>query len=145
MTTGKSTQAEDELARLYRQTILEHARNPIGLRKPIQVTHSSELFNPLCGDRIALSLQVAQGQVLDAAFDGEACAICTASASLLCEQAPGGLVAEFTETQKWLENALQGDDSPHQHQELLPLLGVRRYPSRMRCALLPWEALIEAL
>lgn len=135
----------EDLARLYRETIINHARQPIGLRKSIQATHSNEQFNPLCGDRIVLSLQVEGGMVLDAAFDGEACAICTASASLLCEQAPGSTVAEMTETQQWLQAALQGEESSQQHESLLPLLGVRRYPSRIRCALLPWEALVNAL
>ena len=90
-------------------------------------------------------LEMDGAMVIDAAFDGEACVICRASASLLCEQAPDRSVDELRETHRWLELALRQDDSPTGIEALLPLLGVRRYPSRVKCALLPWEAFAEAI
>ena len=136
--------AINDLSRLYRETILQHAHHPIGFRKAIEETHRSEQYNPLCGDRVLLMLEMDGVMVIDAAFDGEACVICRASASLLCEQAPDRSMNELEETHRWLVLALQQDDCPTGIEALLPLLGVRRYPSRVKCALLPWEALAEA-
>lgn len=137
--------AVDDLSRLYRETILRHAQHPVGFHKVIQETHRNEQFNPLCGDRILILLEVDGEKVNDAAFEGEACAICKASASLLCEGAPGRSVSSMQETGHWLESALHGLEDPAGIESLQPLLGVRRYPSRIRCALLPWEALAAAL
>ena len=135
----------DDLSRLYREAILHHAQNPTGFRKAIRETHRNEQFNPLCGDRIILMLEMNGAVVRDAAFDGEACAICKASASLLCEHVPGQSVDDLNEARQWLELALNGADNISGHEILFPLLGARRYPSRVRCALLPWEALEGAL
>ena len=137
--------ASNNLSRLYRETILQHAHHPIGFRKVIRETHRCELYNPLCGDRILIMLEIDDALVIDTAFDGEACVICRASASLLCEQAPDRSMDELIETHRWLELALQDDEYPTGSEALLPLLGVRRYPSRVKCALLPWEAFAEAL
>ena len=137
--------AVDDLTRLYRETILHHAHHPVGFRKAIRETHRNEQFNPLCGDRIVGLLELEGEIIRDAAFDGEACAICKSSASLLCERSPGRSVGSMLETQRWLESALQRDEDPAGYEELQPLLGVRRYPSRIRCALLPWVALAEAV
>jgi len=137
--------AVDDLSRLYRETILRHAQHPVGFQKVIQETHRNEQFNPLCGDRILILLEIHGERVNDAAFEGEACAICKASASLLCEGAPGRSVGSMQETRQWLESALHGLEDPAGIESLQPLLGVRRYPSRIRCALLPWDALAEAL
>jgi nitrogen fixation NifU-like protein len=141
---SSATQPEkDNLSRLYRDIIMQHAQAPIGFRKAIRETHRNEQFNPLCGDRVLLMLEMDGEIVADAAFDGESCVICKASASLLCKQAPGQLMGELKKTHHWLELALQGDEIPPRCEALLPLLGVRRYPSRIQCALLPWEALAK--
>ena len=143
---SSATHHESEhLSRLYREVILQHAQLPIGFRKAIRETHRSEQFNPLCGDRVLLLLEMDGEVVVDAAFDGESCVICKASASLLCEQAPGQSMGELNKTHHWLELALQGNEIPPRCEALLPLMGVRRYPSRIQCALLPWEALIGAV
>lgn len=135
----------DDLSRLYRETILQHAHHPVGFRKAICETHRNEQFNPLCGDRILLMLELEGDLIREAAFEAEACMICMASASLLCEQAPGRLTEELNQTGRWLQRALNEEGKLAGHDSLLPLLGVRRYPSRIRCALLPWEALAEAI
>jgi nitrogen fixation NifU-like protein len=134
-----------ELEALYRETILRHAKEPVGRGHVPEETHRSEQFNPLCGDRIVLSLHVQNDLILHAGFEGEACAICIASASLLCEQAPGSTVLDMQATHSWLNSSMTGEPDSGQHDQLLPLLAVRRYPSRIRCALLPWEALEDAL
>ena len=145
MSSGIRPGAVDDLSGLYRETILRHAQNPVGFGKVIHVTHRNEQFNPLCGDRVLILLEVDGETVHDAAFEGEACAICKASASLLCEGAPGRSVSSMLETGQWLESALRGLEDPAGIESLQPLLGVRRYPSRILCALLPWDALAQAL
>lgn len=162
------------LAALYRESIRRHAAAPAGFRRAIAATHRHEAYNPLCGDRIEIGLRVAGDTIEAAAFDGEGCAICLASASLLCELAPGRAVAALRALGALLHDALaavgaasaaNGEEpgvgaalaanNPESRlkplpqlelpPELEPLLGVRRYPSRVRCATLAWEAAGAAL
>ena len=165
MSGGEHDATAAGLAGLYREAIRRHAAHPIGFRVPIEATHRHEEYNPLCGDRIVISLRVVAGTIEQAAFDGEACAICMASASLLCSLAPGRTVAELRQLSENLQRGLNGDagaglardpgsltsrahsalpqsDLP---EVLQPLLGVRPYPSRIRCATLPWTVALEAL
>ena len=123
---------------------MHHAREPVGFRKSITITHQNEQFNALCGDRIRLMLQVVDDQVADAAFEGESCAICTASASMLCELAPGLTAAQLERQRQWLSAALASGEPSAGQPSLSALLGVRAFPSRIKCALLPWEALQAA-
>lgn len=135
----------NDLSRLYRETIKQHAADPVGFRCEIDATHQNEADNPLCGDRISIRLQISDGQVQAAAFDGEACAICMASASLLCENTPGKAVGHLEELHDRLQAALSGDGEIDGIEVLLPLLGVKPYPSRIRCATLPWSAASKSL
>ena len=85
----------NDIGRLYRDTIKQHAADPVGYRQEIDATHQYEEYNPLCGDRILVQLRIADKRVEAAAFDGEACAICMASASLLCDNTPGHPVSRL--------------------------------------------------
>jgi nitrogen fixation NifU-like protein len=152
-----------DLARLYREAIRRHSSDPVGYRQHIEATHRHEEYNPQCGDRVEIRLRVAGGQIEAAAFDGEACAICMASASLLCSLAPGCTTVELQQLGEQLNEALnpcagaasaaknvsgpntQSRLKPLLHLSLQPLLGVRPYPSRVRCATLPWTAADRAL
>jgi nitrogen fixation NifU-like protein len=160
---GEQVRSADKLAGLYREAIRRHAAQPVGYRQPIDPTHRHEEYNALCGDRIDVSLRVVGDAVEAAAFDGEACAICMASASLLCSLAPGRTLAALRQLSDDLHRALDGavgadlvrdrapsalpqdDQAPGIQEELRPLLGVRPYPSRIRCATLPWAAAASAL
>ena len=152
-----------DLARLYREAIRQHSSEPIGYRERIDATHRHEEYNPQCGDRVEIRLRVAEGSIRAAAFDGEACAICMASASMLCCLLPGRPVSEIRELGESLQEALSMTAGPSAdakdagepntpsrlkpllHPSLQPLLGVRPYPSRVRCATLPWTAAQRAL
>ena len=151
------------LALLYREAIRRHAAEPVGYRQAIEATHRHEEYNPQCGDRIEIELQVHAGLIEAAAFDGEACAICMASASLLCSLGTGATVAKLRQLNDALRRALEQPagtgmtpehappwsqppaDGPELPEDLQPLLGVRPYPSRLRCATLPWTAARRAL
>jgi len=143
--SGQPDKTAEDAASLYRETILRHSRQPVGFKKTIASTHGNEQFNPLCGDRIHLELALNDGTVVDAAFDGESCAICKASASMLCEMAPGETVQTLLDQHRRLASALADESGPLDEEPLRALLGVRAYPSRIQCALLPWEALKNAL
>jgi len=143
--TGRPANPAGDSASLYRETIIRHSRQPVGFNKHITPTHKYERFNPLCGDRIHLMLELHDNIVIDAAFDGESCAICKASASMLCELAPGQTVQTLLEQRQRLASALADQSIPLDDNPLCALQGVRAYPSRVQCALLPWEALKDAL
>jgi nitrogen fixation NifU-like protein len=143
--TPATTEEDISLANLYRDAVIEHAVAPVGYRQKIVVTHRHELYNPLCGDRVEMQFQLAEEHILAAAFDGESCAICMASASMLCEAAPQKTSGEIHQQHELLVTALADTQSKPGLESLQALLAVRRYPARVRCALLPWEAAIKAL
>ena len=124
---------------------MQHAAQPVGYQKAIEETCSNEQFNPLCGDRVIIQLQVKDQVIQDAAFSGESCAICKASASLLCELIPGGSVEDFRAVHNWLERSLVSGEETDGPEALKALLGVRKFPGRIKCATLPWIAGSEAL
>lgn len=133
------------LSRLYLDAIKRHAADPAGFRQKINATHQHEEYNPLCGDRILLRLRIDAGRIEAAAFDGEACAICLASSSLLCEHVPGLSVENLLEQHRQLSEALESGEGTPGMDALTPLLGVRPYPSRIQCATLPWKAAARAI
>ena len=133
-----------DLAQLYLDAIKQHAADPVGFRQEIDATHQHEEYNPLCGDRIVLQLRINSGRIEAAAFDGEACTICLASSSMLCENVPGHPVEDLLDQQQQLSNALESGKGSPAIDALTPLLGVRSYPSRIQCATLPWKAAARA-
>ena len=155
MTSG--TRHPADLQQLYREVVRRHAERPRGFREPIEATHHWEEYNPLCGDRIEIRLRIVAEHIEAAAFDGEACAICMAYASLLCDVTPGRSVPALRKLGEALDRALGRrtesaehppeavDDHSALDPALHPLLGVRPYPSRIRCATLPWTAATRAL
>ncbi|MGK2926092.1 MAG: iron-sulfur cluster assembly scaffold protein [Lysobacterales bacterium] len=148
MVNSRRSAPADHLADLYRDSIRRHAAEPTGFDRPIMATHRHEAYNPLCGDRVGIGLRVAGDVIEEAAFTGEACAICMASASMLCGLAPGRTVAALRQLSDDLHEALAapvGDDPRGIPEDLHALLGVRPYPSRIRCAALPWTAAVTAL
>ncbi len=145
MNTDNRPGSIEDLSRLYREIILQHSSQPVGFHKAIKETCRNEQFNPFCGDRIIIMLQVEGETIRDAAFEGESCAICKASASLLCELIPGERVEEFGRTHDWLKHSLVSNEVTDSPQALKALLGVRKYPSRIECVTLPWTAAANAL
>lgn len=150
------------LADLYQRVILEQSRAPHGLGPLAEATHSAALHNALCGDQITLRLRVenspsaATAVIAGAGFEGESCALCRASASLLCRMVAGGTPEQALVIGRELQAFLrprpasagtqaEGDDAATRLGELVALAGVRDFPSRLRCATLPWEALAQAL
>ena len=130
---------------LYRDTIRRHAASPVGLNRTIHATHRFEGHNLQCGDRVEILVKISDGMIEDIAFEGQACTICMASASLLCDNVAGRSLAQFSEMKAGLEQGLKNRDGPDDVGPLSPLLGVRPYPSRVQCATLPWSTAKRAM
>lgn len=140
----------EELRDLYRELILDHARNPRHFGKLDAATHSAEGINPLCGDKLRLYLRVNDDQVIaDAGFEGSGCAISVASASLLTDLVAGVDIKKAVEYVDIVTERLTGtveDDGQDQRLDKLRALeGVRDYPARVKCATLAWHALRSAI
>ncbi len=140
--TGFTGNAENEL---YQEVVLEHKRAPRNFGHLPQPTHQAQGTNPSCGDRIAVELQLQEGRVQD--ITGQGCAICMASTSMMTEAVKGKEVAAAQALQQHFRAVLTGEEAPEDAPlgKLVSLAGVRQYPSRIKCALLGWHALMHAI
>lgn len=135
-----------QLNDLYRDVILDHNRQPrnFGTLEPADA--SMEGFNPLCGDRLTVRLRIAGDRISDIRFEGQGCAISTASASLMTEAVKGKSRAEALELFERVHDLLTDDAAPGDELgKLAALSGVREFPSRVKCASLCWHTLVSAL
>ncbi len=134
-----------ELRELYQEVILDHNKRPRNKGRLEHATGSADGYNPLCGDTIHVELEVDHDVVKDIKFDGHGCAISMASASLLTEAVKGKTVAEARELFNSMQDMLTGGEAYFEDDELLALSGVREFPVRIKCAVLAWHALKQAL
>ncbi len=134
---------------LYQEIILEHNRKPRNFRAMEDADRRIEGKNPLCGDRITLWLKLDGDRVADVSFQGEGCAISKASASLMTAAVKGKTVAEAEELFARFRDLVTGRLAPNDAKaslgSLIALGGVARFPSRVKCASMPWHALHAAL
>jgi nitrogen fixation NifU-like protein len=132
---------------LYQDVVVEHKRAPRHFGTLEAPTHEARGRNPQCGDDVEVQLKVEDGAVRDIRFHGQGCAICMASASMMTEAVLGKDEAAVRELQQHFRAVLTGQAEPDEAAlgKLVSLAGVRRYPSRIKCALLGWHALMHAL
>jgi len=132
---------------LYQEVVLEHKRAPRNFGHLAHPTHHARGTNPQCGDNIAVELELKDGRVHDLRFNGQGCAICIASTSMMGEAVKGRDIAFAQQLQQHFRAVLTGEAEPEAAPlgKLVSLAGVRRYPSRIKCALLGWHALMHAL
>jgi nitrogen fixation NifU-like protein len=130
---------------LYQEVLLQHSRRPRNFGPLEKATHRADGLNPLCGDEVCLQFRISGGRVEKAGFEGHACAICTASASILTMEAEGLTTDEVRGLASRFRQALQGGDFDQMPSRLSALGGVHRFPARVKCAVLPWEAAVAAL
>jgi nitrogen fixation NifU-like protein len=141
----------DELRDLYQEVILDHGKHPRNFRHPEDATAKARGNNPLCGDQLTVYLKLdADGCVEDAAFEGRGCAISMASASMMTEMVRGKSEAEARRLFESFHRMCTGDDPVSEDDadaldKLRVLSGVRDYPTRVKCATLPWHTLVAAL
>jgi len=124
--SGKLSEEEE----LYKENILDHYKNPHNKRKISHCTFNHKDFNPLCGDEITLFIKTEQGKIIDAAFEGNGCAISQASASMLTDHIKKMSLEQAKQLGPW---------------DIFNLLGIRISHTRSKCALLCLKTLQEGI
>ena len=132
----------DDLRDLYQEVIFDHNRNPRNFRAMDDADRQIDGFNPLCGDRLTLFIKISDGVISDASFQGEGCAISTASASLMTEIVKGKTEEEAEQLFTLFHKMATGEHvEMDELGKLAVLAGVCEYPARVKCATLPWHTL----
>ena len=130
---------------LYQAVLLQHSKQPRNFGPLEQATHAADGHNALCGDEISVALRIDGDRLAEAKFTGNACAICTASASIMTGEVQG-LTKEAVQTLAANFRALVKDGhGPDVPPKLEILSGVHQFPQRVKCADLPWETLLNAM
>lgn len=143
------------LEMLYNEMIMEHARNRENHHELEQRTHDEHGHNPSCGDDLTLHLRVIDHRIEDASFVGSGCAISMASASMMIDLIRGESIDKAMEkTEAFLHMILGGEEEDKTLQEQIEeelledavlLKNIRYMPARVKCAVLAWHTLKEAL
>jgi nitrogen fixation protein NifU and related proteins len=132
-----------DLRELYQDMILDHSKRPRNFRKLEEADRTAVGYNPLCGDRLTLYLDIEGDVVKDAAFQGAGCAISTASASMMTEMVKGKTVADverlFEEFQQMVTSPPDQEVDVSELGKLQVFSGVREFPARVKCASLAWH------
>ncbi|MGH7547014.1 MAG: Fe-S cluster assembly sulfur transfer protein SufU [Gemmatimonadales bacterium] len=139
---------EPRLSALYQELILDHYRRPRNKGTLDDATHTVSLNNPLCGDEIDLQLRVDGDVIKNARFIGRGCSISQASASMMTQLLKDKSIPQAVALAERMSAMMQGDDAAAQDKalgELRALAGVSKFPVRIKCALLPWNALTDAV
>jgi nitrogen fixation protein NifU and related proteins len=132
---------------IYKEVILDHYKNPRNKREIESATRSCTRNNPLCGDEITVYVNERDGQLSEIAFMGQGCSISQSSASMMTEALTGRSVDDAETMIKQFRSMMSGETEPDEEEfgELVALKGVVKYPIRVKCAVLAWDVLQEAL
>jgi len=135
----------DDLRDLYQQLILDHNQNPQNFREMIDATSKAEGHNPLCGDEITLFLQIENEKIIDASFKGTGCAISKASASIMTTLIKDLTVNEAEILFEQFHKMITTGETNGDMGKLMVLAGVYKFPARVKCAVLSWHTMNNAL
>ena len=139
----------DELRDLYQQVILDHNKDPKNYGKPESASHKSEGYNPLCGDKVKVYLDVKEGIIEDVHFEGSGCAISKASASVMTTILKNRTVKDakqiFRSFQEMITSDVNTEIDLEKVGKMAVFAGVREFPTRVKCAGLPWHTVLAAL
>ncbi len=138
-----------ELKDLYQEIILDHNKNPRNYGKLSDHTHKAEGFNPMCGDHYSIYLKIKNDRIIDVTFEGAGCAISKSSASMMTATLKGKTVEEAKKMFDKFQNMMTGDNPceevPEEICKVEPLQGVKKFPTRIKCATLIWHTMNNAL
>jgi nitrogen fixation NifU-like protein len=136
-----------DLRDLYQEVILEHSKAPRNYRELKAADHKAEGYNPLCGDRYTVYLQMEGDSIRDIGFQGSGCAISKASASMMTQSVKGKTRAEAQELFAHFHRVVTGRTNGDQAElgKLRVFSGVSEFPLRVKCATLAWHTLEAAL
>ena len=139
---------EPTLNSLYQQLILEHYRNPRNRAELPEPTVEVHMHNPVCGDEIQLQLRIEEDRIAEAKFIGQGCAISQAAVSMMTVKLAGTTLVEADALVDKFVSLMHGDEAVVRDRslgDLRALQGVSKFPVRIKCALLGFDALQEAL
>ncbi len=145
------SQGTPELRELYQEVILDHAKRPRNFREIKAATGRADGFNPLCGDKATIFLELDGDVVKDVSFLGAGCSISTASASMMTEALRGKTRADAEALFERFHRLVTSDPSRAQPDnapelgKLAAFSGVSEFPVRVKCASLPWHTFKAAL
>ncbi len=137
----------EQLDELYRDIIMDHYRNPRGKRKLDKVDIKNEGKNPVCGDEIEMQVELEDDKVKDIHVGCMGCAISVSSGSILAEMVKGKSLSEVKKIAETVRALLRGERVPDDIDvgDLEVLEGIKQFPVRVKCALLSWTTLVDAL
>lgn len=135
----------NDLRDLYQQLILDHNQSPQNFRDMEDATSKADGHNPLCGDEITLYLNVVDNTIKDISFKGAGCAISKASASIMTTIIKGKTVAEAEVLFEKFHTMITTGKISGDMGKLAVLSGVHKFPSRVKCAVLSWHTMNNAL
>ena len=136
----------DDLNDLYQQVILDHSRSPRNFRVLEHPTGHAQGYNPLCGDNYTLYVRLENGHAKEITFQGSGCAISKASASLLTEALRGKSPEEIKALFEKMQTLIKTGKPPSADLgKLAAFAGIYKFPARVKCAILPWHAIVAAL
>ena len=136
---------DSKLSQLYQGVILKHNNEPFHFEKRPTAHHVIEAYNPMCGDKFKVFLDIENGIVTHATFHGYGCAISKASTSVLMKKMQG---QPLDEVEKLIENyfkIIENTEGVNQDEELTAFAAAKDFPGRLKCATLAWEAMDEFL
>ena len=141
---------DHSLRELYQEVILDHSRHPRHFGTLEHPTHKAEGYNPLCGDKVSVTLVLNQeGRVADINFTGKGCAISQASASLMTELLAGRTLEEAQKLMDGFLHLVKGEEvktlSPDDREYLDVMAGLSEFPMRVKCATLAWHTFKSAV
>ncbi|MCM3739327.1 SUF system NifU family Fe-S cluster assembly protein [Oceanobacillus luteolus] len=134
----------NNLDSLYRQVIMDHYKNPKNKGLADGGSLTVDMNNPTCGDRIQLQLQIEDGVVKSARFDGEGCSISMSSASMMTQAIKGKPIDDALAMSELFSDMMLGkevDTEGFDLGDIIALQGVSKFPARIKCATLAWKAL----
>ncbi|WP_337098975.1 Fe-S cluster assembly sulfur transfer protein SufU [Paenibacillus sp. YIM B09110] len=135
-----------QLDDLYRRVIMDHYKNPRNRGTMNDEAVTINLNNPTCGDRISLQLQVENGKVVDAKYTGEGCSISMSSASMMTEAVKGKTFDEALNMAERFSGLMKGQEVEFDElEDIEALSGVNKFPARIKCATLAWNALRKGI
>ena len=137
---------DNDLNELYQQVILDHSRKPRHFHVLPEANRAAEGNNPLCGDRYTVYLKLEGDVIRDISFQGSGCAISKASGSMMADQLKGKTIAEardcFSQYQDMVKTGKMDEEAMG---KLCAFAGVSHFPMRVKCAILPWHAMLAGL
>lgn len=134
-----------QLDDLYRRVIMDHYKNPRNKGKFEDGGVTVDLHNPTCGDRISLQMKVEDGVVKETRFVGEGCSISMSSASMMSEAVKGKSLEEALQMAENFSSMMKGEDVEFEYEDIEALTGVKKFPARIKCATLAWNALRKGI